>query len=61
MKTFFTKYWPSFLHAAAVAVIYADPGVHAILAAHPASSATFGLAWGLFLHWAQSPKTQFKF
>ena len=54
MKTL-KKYWPSITHAAAVAILFVAPGVSALAAAHPKSSAGILLVWGWVLHWAQSP------
>ena len=56
MKDRIKKYWPSVAHVAAIAVIFLDASVKAYFASHPAMAAVGAVAWGVALHWAESPK-----
>lgn len=56
MKALWNKYWPSVLHAAAVGVLAGDSHLRNFATAHVGWSGPILLAWGLLLHWAQSPR-----
>ncbi len=40
------------IHVAGVAIVFASPGVQALILAHPAYAGVAGAAWGFLLHWA---------
>lgn len=46
------RYKGYLIHAAAVAIAFLAPAVHALVQAHPAYSAIATVAYGWLLHWA---------
>lgn len=58
MKAFLKKAWPSIAHTVAIIIVFADPSVQKLAAAHLTYSAAIALAWGYILHWAQSWKAK---
>lgn len=56
MKNFFKKYWPSLVHLGSAAAIFIDPAVQHYATSHKGIAAVVYAAWGIVLHWAQSPK-----
>jgi hypothetical protein len=56
MRTRFAKYWPSIVTLAAATVTFLNPAVQAWAGKHSAYSVPVVTIWGLFLHWAESPR-----
>ena len=51
------KLWPSYSTVAAAVVIFLAPSIQHWIGAHPAYSIPATAVWGVFLHWAQSPRS----
>jgi len=52
------KYWPSLLTVTAATVTFLSPSVQAFSEHHPAYSIPLMAVWGVFLHWAESPRAK---
>lgn len=55
MINYLKKAWPSIVPALAVVVSFLSPSVQAYASAHPASSGTLLLIWGVIVHHLPSP------
>ncbi len=49
-------WWPSIVTVLTGAVLFIDPSVQHYAGDHPQYATAIGTLWGVFLHWAQSPK-----
>lgn len=56
MKAKFEKYWPSLVTLAMGTVLFLNDSVQSYALSHPKYGVIIGTAWGIALHWAQSPK-----
>jgi hypothetical protein len=58
MKSSIVKLWPTLATIGAGLVVFISPSIQAYAGAHPGYSVPLLTVWGIFLHWAQSPRTQ---
>jgi hypothetical protein len=51
------KYWPSIATVAGSVVLFLSPSVTAFAGTHKGYAVPLLAIWGVFLHWAESPRT----